>query len=116
MPSVSHLDPLINPDFIARLFLVRIAAFHSGGGTVTGDTIISVDAHNGGVPTPLGQLTLDSGLAAFEVANIIFTSENQEDGVPITASDNMVIMAVGTDGGHRNIFATAYFAQIPLRR
>ncbi len=83
---------------------------------MTGNTVISVDAHNGGVPTPLGQLTLDSGLAAFTVANIIFTSDEHQDGVPITASENMVIMAVGTDGGHRNIFATAYFAQIPLRR
>jgi len=105
--GASTFGPLIGPH-IARLFVVRISAFYASG-TVTGNGTLLLQDFTGGSPIELARLTLSSGLATYTEATATF----QEVEIGPTT---MVILAVGTDGGHRSIFATAYAAQSPLRR
>lgn len=107
--GVSFLNPVTGPH-ISRLFVVRISAFHSGGAVAGGNTVIAVhDFNTGGAGgTALASLTIPTAVAAW-------TEVTEEFQVPV-GLDNFLILSVATDGGHRQIFATAYLAQVPLRR
>lgn len=106
--GVASLDPLIGAQRIPRLYLVQISAFHSGEAVAGSDTILEVAYHDGGVPPQLGTLTIPTAVASYTEVTSTFQA-------PVTDSNNLIIFAVKTDGGHRQIFATAWFAQVPLR-
>lgn len=102
----SYLSPLIGHG-VPDLYLVRISAFHSDEAATSGNTVLEVAAHTGGPPTVLGTLTLLNGPAGFQLV----TAEFKVAVDPLS----LIIFARQTDGGHRQVFATAYFAQIPTR-
>lgn len=105
--GTSTFSPLVGPH-ISRLFVVRISAFYMSGAP-GGDTTIELQDFTGGVPVTLASLTLPAALATGTEATDTF--QEVEIGPSV-----MAVLAVGTDGGHRDIFATAYAAQVPLRR
>lgn len=110
--GASTFSPLIGPH-ISRLFVLRISACY-GSGVITGDTVLTLADITGGVPTTLATLTIPMALATFtEVTQVYQVTPTTQ--VEIGPS-NMVVLAVSTDGGHRDIFATAYAGQSPLRR
>ena len=105
--GASQFGTLIGPN-ISGLYLHRISAFYASGAP-GGDSTIQVQDFTGGVATPIGSLTLTAALATYTLATATFTGAS-------TGPTDLLVMAVGTDGGHRTIFATAYLATSPLRR
>lgn len=105
--GASTFSPLIGPH-ISRLFCIRISAVYMSGAPGA-DTTLELQDFTGGVPVTLATLTLPAALATG--TEVTDTYQEVEIGPNVLA-----VLAVGTDGGHRDIFATAYAAQSPLRR
>lgn len=105
--GASTFSPLVGPH-ISRLFIVRISAFYASGAPGS-DTVISLQDFTSGGPVTLASLTLPAALATG--TEITDTFQEVEIGPQVLA-----VLAVETDGGHRDIFATAYAGQSPLRR
>jgi len=104
----SHLFPLVAPN-IPQLYLVRIAAFHSDEAVAGGSTILRV-SHETGVSfgDAIGSLNFPPTAPAF-------TSVSADLQAPVAEDSLIAGLKMIVDGGHRQIFATAYFAQIPTR-
>lgn len=107
--GVAHLAPLVFPAGMIEptLKLVNIAGWHDGAAVAGGNTTLLLRNYTSGAPTTLATFTLATALASYTV-----TSTDYEVNIPDGAR---LTLAVGTDGGHRAIYASAWFSQIPRR-
>jgi hypothetical protein len=100
---------LIVPEGIIEpvIKLISISAWTNGATGAGGDTTIVLSNYTSGTPVTIATLTMPTALATYTIV-----SQDFEEDIP---GDARLILTTGTDGGHRAIFATAWFSQIPRR-
>lgn len=106
--GTSFLTPMVFPR-IPRLFVIRISATHTGNAVAGGNTTIAVHNFAGGVGNAIASLVMPTAMAAWAEATATYVDAE----VPLDTG--ILMLTVATDGGHRQIWATAYLQQVPLR-